>query len=433
MLGVLFVASALPGEGVATGSSPHGVIRSCGNESEVGARLGRIAYLRGSELRLADLATCQDRVLARGARGPVRFSADGRYVAFGTGRVVSSSGGPVLRLLAGAAPSSWAWLASGHRLAAVTRAGGLVLAEPGRRERPLLSDGWGAGQIALAPDGSLTVVRTVAFDPSTATYRQEVWRLSSAGFHPRKVFTAGGDFAPVELAAHSPDGRWLLAWRRPGNSASLAADGLPLYARSVVQREEMVLLTRSMLAYPDFLSVCRDRVVLAAGADRYTTSGKRLLVALPPRADGRAWGMRDLSRDTSKSWVSPACSPDGRFVAAAAGPNRVEHRFGQEARSIWLLALDGSRRRKLTTPLRGVTDESPRWSRDGRVVLFVRSGPTARDATARGAVYVVSVADGRVIGPLAHVGSTANYYGHYGWPNDLDWFQPPVAEDGPSR
>jgi dipeptidyl aminopeptidase/acylaminoacyl peptidase len=167
-----------------------------------------------------------------------------------------------------------------------------------------------------------------------------------------------------------------------------------------------------MLLWDDFLSWCGSRLVVAAGAGRYATSNKALLVASAP-----GWRGRPLSRDRLRSWISPACSPDGRLVAASAGPNDVEPRFGLEARSIWLLAVDGAVRRKLTSPPRGRTDELPRWSRDGRFVLFVRSGPTRDDTSASGAVYLVRVADRRIFGPLAHVRG-GNYYGHYSFPLD---------------
>ncbi len=68
------------------------------------------------------------------------------------------------------------------------------------------------------------------------------------------------------------------------------------------------------------------------------------------------------------------------------------------------------------------TERASQWlSRDGRALLFVRSGPTAPNATARGALYLVRLGR-RPVGPLADLGTTTNYYGNYGW--SIDWFQP---------
>jgi len=83
----------------------------------------------------------------------------------------------------------------------------------------------------------------------------------------------------------------------------------------------------------------------AAGFDRMATLHKSLIVAAPPR-----WRTRTLARAGPLSWISPACSPDGRTVAAAAGPNREDVPFGREARSIWLVRLDGRVRTRLTPP-----------------------------------------------------------------------------------
>jgi hypothetical protein len=59
--------------------------------------LGTVAFVRSGSLRFVSLSDCRERVLvARGAGGPVRFSPDGRYIAFGSG-VVAARGGPVLR------------------------------------------------------------------------------------------------------------------------------------------------------------------------------------------------------------------------------------------------------------------------------------------------------------------------------------------------
>jgi dipeptidyl aminopeptidase/acylaminoacyl peptidase len=172
-----------------------------------------------------------------------------------------------------------------------------------------------------------------------------------------------------------------------------------------------------MLPTPDFLSWCGNRLVVAAGGDRYATDAKQLRLITP------RWRTTNLTHDAS-SWVSPACSPNGRVVAASRGRSWVEPRFGLERRSIWLLRVDGSGRKRLTSPPSLRTDESPHWSADGRFVLFVRAGPTARGATAPGALWLIRIADGRLFGPLVNAGRVSNYYGHYGWTDAVDWYAP---------
>jgi hypothetical protein len=388
----IFLALLCLGGGDASASE-----RPC---SAATAQLGRMAYVHGGSLHLLDLATCEDRVLATRARSPARFSPDGRWIAFGAGAVVSARSGSVRRALTAHA---WAWAPRGHLLAGITPAGGLVLGT-----RRLLPDGWGASDLAFAPDGSIVVVRS-------RRTRGSIWILVGPRRTPNQViaFSSG----PPELAAVSPI--WVAYWVRPGASNSIAADGLPLEAKYFVSGARGSQLAEATLLWPDYLTRCGRGLVFTAGADRYASSNKRLLAATPSTTD-RGWTIRVLSRDRTRSWVAPACSPDARWVAAAAGRHRVG-RFGREARSIWRLATRGSSRRQLTRAPAGKSDESPRWSKNGRFVLFVRSGPTRGNATAVGSIYLVPSRGGSAIGPFARLGPTGNYYGHYDWADVLDW------------
>src|SRR5207302_7806486 len=116
--------------------------------------LGSIAYLRAGRLHVADLSACTDRVLARSASAPVGWSADGRYIAFGSGALASARGGSVGHPFGGGV-RTWAWSSTGDVLAGVTGKGGVLLGGPGRRTRRMLPDGWGAGAVAFDPTGRL--------------------------------------------------------------------------------------------------------------------------------------------------------------------------------------------------------------------------------------------------------------------------------------
>lgn len=370
----------------------------CATLATRGARLGRIAYLRGRSLHLVDLVTCRDLVLARSARGPVRFSPDGRLVAFGSGAIVATGGGPVRRL----AVRSWAWAPRGHALVVVTEGGAVVVGS-----RRLLPEGWGASALMEGRGGSLFVTRSRADGV-------EIWALLGLKLTPNQV--AAFDRAVPELAAVSAD--WVAYWLRPGTSSSLAADGLPLQVKRLGAGIVGPRLADATLLHPDYVSWCGENLLFVAGGGRYATKGKQVRIATPP-----TWGSRDLSRDATRSWVSPACSPNRVWVASAAGPNRLEARFGQESRSIWRLWTGGRPlHRRITFPPAGRSDEFPLWSQDGHFVLFVRSGPTRDDATALGSIYLTPAGGGKAIGPFAPLGPTGNYYGHYGWPDLLDWF-----------
>jgi len=370
---------------VSGGAAQARLERESGTCASSGAGAGAIAYLRGSDLRLLDLSDCHDRVLAHGARPPVRFSDDGRWIAFGAAELVSVSGGRILHPLPGAAlwRHSWAWAPRRDLVAAVTKRGGVLLGGPGLRPRRVVRDGWGAREVIFDRGGYPTVSRVLRPATGAGRRHEEIGGFLGPNLTPNQFFAVKHRDATPLPATWSPDGKFVFFWVDPFDSASIEADGVPLKGKSPAAGIIGPLIAKHALVYDDFLSWCRSRLVVAAGFDRYATHGKRLLVASwRGPAYGQTWLVRDLSRDPSRSWVSPACSPDGRLVAAAAGRNWIERRFGQEGRSIWLLASDGSTRRRLTRPPTGRTDEGARWSADGRSLLFVRSGPTNKQAGA---------------------------------------------------
>jgi hypothetical protein len=89
--------------------------------------LGRMAFVDRGQLRVLAVAACRARTLvAKGVVPPVRWSADGHYVAYGAGEVVPAGGGvptsPLGRLSLGWGSGSpgWVWSPTGHRLAGVT-------------------------------------------------------------------------------------------------------------------------------------------------------------------------------------------------------------------------------------------------------------------------------------------------------------------------
>lgn len=379
------------------------------------APLGVVAYIRGEALHVLDVRTCRDRVLARGVRPPVRFSGDGRYVASGDGAVVAVGGGRTTYPLGRVA--AFAWRPGTSALVGVTRGGGVLVGGPGRPRRQILRGGQGAGGLVFDPSGA-----SLAIGRSRGADRQEIVTVAWPSLAVQEALSRRG-FGSVTPAALARGGGWLFFWTNTQRSASIAADGLPLAVKGVALGTVGPTIVPRMLLYPDFVGWCGRSLLAVAGGDRYATHGKRILGAAPPLpARGQLWRVRDVSRDRTRSWVSPACSPNGRWIASAAGPNGIERRFGEERRSVWLLARDGSQRRRLTRP-GSATDELPRWSADGRYLLFVRSRGTRRPATALGTLHLVDTRTGSTFGPVAKVGPIGNYYGHYGWAEVTDWFR----------
>ncbi|HEY1366210.1 MAG TPA: hypothetical protein VGF23_03815 [Gaiellaceae bacterium] len=335
---------------------------------------------------MLDLATGAKRVaMTKAGAGPVHWSGDGKLVSSG-GRIAGGRSLPTHELV---------WAPTGERAAYVTRLGGIVVwsASGGRRVAP---DGWGATSLAWSANGRLAVGRALFGPPPHA---QSIWVWDGRTLRRTLALKPSGP-EPYPVA-------WLgsrVVWWAYPDSASIAADGVFLYAN----RDRI----GSSLMFPDFVVPCGSGLAVADGGDRYSTHGKTIVA-----------GGRDVSRDTTRSWVSPSCSADGSTVVAAAGPNVEEMRFGQEHRAIWRLLPT---RKQLTRPPAGWTDESPRVLPDGSV-LFVRTRQTStpRKVTTHATLELLAagklkaVADlGYTAGAMSALGNT-NYYGHYGWPSLL--------------
>ena len=160
------------------------------------------------------------------------------------------------------------------------------------------------------------------------------------------------------------------------------------------------------LAYPDYLAWCGGRLVYIAGKDRVAIHAKRLLAAAPPD-----WRPAPLWDDRSRSFASPACGARrqerrGALAALERGCELFRDRAGSSGASV--STAHGA---ELDAPPPGWADEAPRWSRDGRSLLFVRER--------KGYGRVMLLHDGRMFGPIANLGFAIGYYGHHDW--QLGW------------
>lgn len=402
---------------VSDGSRPRPTARRC-----PGVDLGTVAFVRDGALATVEFRRCRTRVLLpTGVVGPLEFSGDGRYIAF-NGGYVSASGGPVQRT-----HGLGTWSPHVNLLAVGTPRGGVQLLAPDGGSRTLLRNGWGATTFVFSPDGrALAVSRSLYSRPSIRPpYHQEIWLVDVASGRRQMLFEQPREvLAPPWLYGFSPDGRWLIFWEDTQNSASLAADGLPLNALKVDGGRPIQITVA--LRYRDFVTWCGNKLVfvISRGGRRVTLSSGIATAAAPQ------WRPRTiLPPGGPTSWNSVACptgkaaAQDGGRIVVAAGPSSDNPRFGQEHRSLWLAApTQGTQPRLLsrTARLAGETDELPMWSGDGRWIVFVRT-KQQRGIHARGSLYAIGPLGDKVIGPIAAVGRTGNYYGAYGWRYQIDW------------
>jgi dipeptidyl aminopeptidase/acylaminoacyl peptidase len=385
-----------------------------------------VAFAARGGLQLVDLATCRVHVVAAMTAASVRFSPDGRWLAYAhqangnpSRLVVLPASGGAARWPLGDTVVAWSWVPTGELIYGITAGGSLVAATPTGPHRVVVAHLGApfAGTAFVSPGGD-----RVALDRSTCGPRPPVGELDTVDVHTGALtvaITQAGRF--FTLAGWSPDGRWLLYWVATQCSASLAADGWPLEAVPA-DGGTPVRAVSHMLLYEDFLTRCSQRLVAAAGPDRETELDSALVQTGPP-----AWRERTIVPPRALSWVSPSCAPAGHVLAAAAGPNH-EAQLGLDHRSIWLLRSDGSVVRRLTSPpAGGLSDEAPRFSRDGRWILFLRTRLVSGGESTISKATIELVPTTGVGGVVPIVDFTSDdfgFYDHFRWADEIAWYQP---------
>jgi hypothetical protein len=401
--------------------------------------LGMVAVVARGRVEVMDLARCRRRVVARvsvaspvgRAHSPVvHFLGDGRWLVYATTAENGSLRGPFVvpvtggraREPLGSGLVAFTWAPDGSRLYGITGGGEVVSAAPtGGRRVVAAGLGMRGGtfrSLAISPDG-----RDAGVDISRCGGPVAATELLTVDLRTGGVRTAlrqMGEYAT--LAGWWPDGRWLLYWPQSICSASLAADGLPLYAVPAGGRGHPVRAVAQTLLYPDFLAWCAGRLIAASTPDRETERDGRLVQSGPP-----AWRQRTIDDARSLSWVSPSCSASGRWLVATAGANR-QMPFGGERRSVYLLRPDGALVRRLSQPSAAdLSDEAPRFSRDGGWVLFVRSRvvTVGTSAYSHDTIELVRASGaGTAISLFSFTSGDFSYYDHFAWPTEIDWYQP---------
>jgi hypothetical protein len=143
--------------------------------------------------------------------------------------------------------------------------------------RLLLPGDWGAGQIALSPDGHRVAVLRSAPGPTfDARHHNALWVIDPNGT-PRQLYEPKESTAFLFNLGWSPDGRWLTVWEQPIVSNSYTADGDPLVLVDATSGATTdlgkTLVARSWLQWS-----ADGRLAFVRGGDRQTWLGKQLVV-----------------------------------------------------------------------------------------------------------------------------------------------------------
>ena len=171
------------------------------------------------------------------------------------------------------------------------------------------------------------------------------------------------------------------------NSASIAADGLPLLTVDV-NSLKIGTVAAATLPIPGFVVDCSQQAAVVVGADRNTQTNKRII-----RFDGTR--TFPVVSGGSRAWLEPACPRGGNSLAVAAGPDRPAAGLLRPQRSIWLVSFDGRSKRQVTHSPAGWSDEAPAWTPDAKAIVFLR------ERAGVGSLYAFRVRSGTLSGPLA--------------------------------
>lgn len=381
--------------------------------AEMAGRLGLVVLLRAGDLYVVDVTNRAERLLIDGVDGyeprDPSFSFDGRYVATGDGIVVPTNGGPACAPL-GADASGVRWTQRGEVVGLRTDGSGLVLARPDGEVRDvrLRSDTLTIGGFAIDRLGEQAALDVHG---STQEPYEGIWVASLTGEQgpPREIYALPRmwlDDQRLEVAAYYPDLGGVLGFQLP-RSASLSADGGLLLGMPTVEAPSMGLEITDMLPYRDYITRCGDRIIVAAGAGRSTTFGKRLL-ALEDFKD------RPLTDGGAYTW--PSCTAAGQVLATVT-QEAAETRIGTLPRALALVSpKDGSEQRTTAPQGRGYEYPLPAGVSDHILVV-------ERVLEPRGpAALVLLDGSGDPLYRVAELGEVGGYYGYYGYSELFDWY-----------
>jgi Tol biopolymer transport system component len=404
--------------------------------------LGKVAYLKEGDLWVKVLPTGEpQRLTTDGQNHSPLWSPSGQWLTFRKEQqvwIIQADGSAPRLLDNGAVVGAFVWAPTTDRLAYATSRGELRITSPDSpdpitllpQSEPKQNPGQ-VGRIVWSPDEEWIAYGWQQRQADGSLTYQGLWQISVDGRKRVELHNSGAPERGVALlAGWSPTGERVLFWQGDILSASLLADGAPLYTIKAGQdladdNPPTRLGTERMLLYADFLAPAPpqsvwgadDVVALAAGEGREAWTNKRLEIAERP-----------LTPETVVA-TSPAWSPDGQYIAYVAMPDRghlLEEgvpaiRQALMERHIWINNVSGNTQPRQLTNDAGYRDEWPLWSADGSHILFTRL-----DSQDRASLWLIPAEGGepqQVVEELPPPSDWFDYYGHLDWSQRFDWWR----------
>jgi Tol biopolymer transport system component len=406
-----------------------------------------VAYIQGGDLWVKSLPDGEARRLTHDGRNrQPRWSASGEWLAYLKGGdfpqlwLMRRNGEDAQMIIDAQSGAEFAWSPSADVLAYVS-GDGIALWRPDTAtstplvtkempqsppEPPLPPEaaGMGAGHLAWSPDGSWLAYEWSTWDTAAEQMRHGIWTIGMGGGEPIQRYDSGlPKRGQALLAGWTGDGRYILFWQSPIMSASMLADGVPLYALPAGGGEAQ-LLAEPVLVHQDFVVPHpgeQPTVALVVGSYRATWTGKQLRVV--------ALGAEAVQPPLDQAISSPAWAPNGATLAFVAMPDEGDLGGGPDAqaglmeRRIWLWEVGHAAPSQLTNEP-GDRDERPQWVDDQRL-LFARL-----DTEGRASLWLVDSVRGgaqQVVDELTPAPEWFGYYGYINWDELFAVWTPPAS------
>lgn len=394
---------------------------------------GELAFVSRNALWILDGANGSLReVTSNYAIDPV-FSPDGKWLAY-----VSTTGPPAPYGYELKPPPSQLWIAhadgtNARAVRGLTQASALAWS-PTSDTLAVVEGPVGASSSAIS---LVTPVGAVHQVPGTSHALNFVWspngkEIAFSGEYQygalEAVSVSGGSpvvwqaehnnpaypksFNPTIPAAWLPAGQGIVYWIDEDNSASLAADGLPLYLVTSPNGPAHLLGT-TLVNTASIATSPTGALAIAGGGDRYQWSTKAV-----ERCSTKSATCTKVQMPTNDVSFNPSWSPDGRELIYSMGPSN-QSAGGQAAVSKWYSELNlwslttGSSTPSELLGTAGGTVSS--WSPSGTSLLFEANDALwLRKTPSSNPVQIAS--------PLFPETDWPSYYAEVNWNDQFSWF-----------
>ncbi|MDA8344122.1 MAG: hypothetical protein M0Z66_01425 [Thermaerobacter sp.] len=418
LLALLLLAPLLAACGAHPTTAPQGNARGQSFAPPPAPRASELVLARKGDLYLVLRPGGPQRRLTKGLKASYpAFSPDGRYVAFLDGASMSGAarigivgangkGLQVFRSAPPVFPGDYAWNPRRDKIA--FWGGSLETVRPGGVPQPIAHAAGRVSSFAWAPDGS---TYAYAVTPKSSS---DVLYIAGSGGAARGLVKAGPANG-IDIARFSPSGTNVLYWVDPAHSASLAADGLPLYSAPMGGGTPKLLTTT--LPYPSWVQPVGQGVLVVAGDGREATTNKQLA-----RCDAALGGCTQLNTGKGLVALDPAGQAGSGWIAYVAArdvrsdPTPQEVASWNVSRTLYVV-YDGKSIGTLQRIAQGDIFD-PTWGEGGKELAYVQEG----------AVWLWRFGEHPVrIAPFGASLDVTSYYGYASYRGNFAWFAPTPA------